>query len=118
VSEKGFSFQQGVAIIPAEQPKKEEYWSKLHTELVPSQQLRQEAFDRFETTDDHLMHITGKSKDQNGNIYYITKNSWGTSNPFKGYQHVSKYYFMMKTVGIVVHKDAIPSDIKSKLGWK
>lgn len=118
MSEKGFSFQQGVAIIPAEQPKKEEFWSKLHTELVPNQQLRQDAFDRFETTDDHLMHITGKSKDQNGNIYYITKNSWGTSNPFKGYQHVSKYYFMMKTVGIVVHKDAIPSDIKSKLGLK
>lgn len=118
VSEKGFSFQQGVAILPAVQPKKDEYWSKVHEELVPTQQLRQDAFDRFETTDDHLMHITGKSKDQNGNIYFITKNSWGTSNPFKGYQHVSKSYFLMKTVAIVVHKDAIPADIKTKLGWK
>jgi bleomycin hydrolase len=118
VSEKGFSFQQGVAIIPAEQPKKEEFWTKLHTELVPTQQMRQDAFDRYETTDDHLMHITGKSKDQNGNIYFITKNSWGTSNPFKGYQHVSKSYFLMKTVAIVVHKDAIPADVKTKLGLK
>lgn len=118
VSEKGFSFTQGVAVLPAEQPKKEEWWTKVHPEAVPTQAARQEAFDRFETTDDHLMHITGKSKDQSGNVYYITKNSWGTGNPYGGYQHVSRNYYLMKTVGIVVHKDAIPADIKSKLGIK
>jgi bleomycin hydrolase len=118
VSEKGFSFTQGVAVMPAEQPKKEEWWTKVHSEVVPTQAARQEAFDRFETTDDHLMHITGKSKDQNGNTYYITKNSWGTTNPFGGYQHVSRNYYLMKTVGIVVHKDALPMDVKTKLGIK
>lgn len=118
VSEKGFSFSQGVAVLPAEQPKKEDMWTKVHTEVSPTQAARQSAFDRFETTDDHLMHITGKSKDQLGNTYYITKNSWGTGNSFGGYQHVSRSYYLMKTVGIVVHKDALPMDIKTKLGIK
>ena len=118
VSEKGFSYSQGVAILPATMPKKEEWWTAMHPELTPTAATRQDAFDRFETTDDHLMHITGKSKDQQGNIYYITKNSWGATNPFKGYLHVSKNYYLMKTVGIVVHKDAIPSEIRSKLGLK
>lgn len=118
VSEKGFSFAQGVAILPAEPLKKEEWWTGLHPEFVPTQTARQDAFDRFETTDDHLMHITGKSKDQAGNTYFITKNSWGTGNSYGGYQHVSLSYYLMKTVGIVVHKDAIPADIKTKLDIK
>jgi bleomycin hydrolase len=118
VSEKGFSYSQGVAILPANMPKKEEWWTAMHPELVPTASARQEAFDRFETTDDHLMHITGKSKDQQGNTYYITKNSWGATNSFKGYLHVSKNYYLMKTVGIVVHKDAIPAEIRTKLGLK
>jgi bleomycin hydrolase len=99
-------------------PKKEEWWTVMHPEMTPTAELRQDAFDRFETTDDHLMHITGKSKDQLGNTYYITKNSWGVTNPFKGYLHVSKNYYLMKTVGIVVHKDAIPAEIRTKLGLK
>jgi bleomycin hydrolase len=118
VSEKGFSYLQGVAVLPASMPKKEEWWTVIHPELTPTAASRQDAFDRFETTDDHLMHITGKSKDQQGNSYYITKNSWGATNPFKGYLHVSKNYYLMKTVGIVVHKDAIPSDVRTKLGMK
>jgi bleomycin hydrolase len=118
VSEKGFSYAQGVAVLPAVMPKKDEWWTVMHPEMAPTAASRQDAFDRFETTDDHLMHITGKSKDQQGNTYYITKNSWGATNSFKGYLHVSKNYYLMKTVGIVVHKDAIPSDIRSKLGLK
>jgi bleomycin hydrolase len=118
VSEKGFSYLQGVAILPATMPKKEEWWTVMHPEMTATASARQDAFDRFETTDDHLMHITGKSKDQQGNTYYVTKNSWGASNPFKGYLHVSKNYYLMKTVGIVVHKDAIPTEIRSKLGVK
>lgn len=118
VSEKGFAHSNGVAIIPAVAPKKEEWWTTMHAELTPTQELRQAAFDRFETTDDHLMHIIGKSKDQQGNQYFITKNSWGNSNLFKGYLHVSDNYYLMKTVGIVVHKDAIPGDIRTKLGLK
>jgi bleomycin hydrolase len=118
VSEKGFSYLQGVAVLPAVMPKKEEWFTTIHPENVPSQASRQDAFDRFETTDDHLMHITGISKDQQGTSYYITKNSWGATNPLNGYVHVSKNYYLMKTVGIVVHKDAVPADIRAKLGLK
>ncbi|MFM7725568.1 MAG: C1 family peptidase, partial [Flavobacteriales bacterium] len=117
-SEKGFSHSNGVAIIPSAAPKKEEWWTSMQAEVMPTPELRQAAFDRFETTDDHLMHIVGKSKDQQGNTYFITKNSWGVSNVFNGYLHVSDNYYLMKTVGIVVHKDAIPADTRTKLGLK
>jgi len=116
VSEKGFSFSQGAAVLPADDVKKEELWTKVISEKSVTQENRQEAFDAFKTTDDHLMHITGKAKDQNGGMYYITKNSWGSENPFKGFQYISKNYFQMKTISIMVHKDALPKELKKKLG--
>jgi bleomycin hydrolase len=116
VSEKAFSFSKGMALLPDETVKKEELWTKVVPEQKVDQNNRQIAFDKFETTDDHLMHITGKAKDQNGTSYFMTKNSWGTENPFKGFQYVSRNYFMMKTVAIVVHKDALPKEIRAKLG--
>jgi bleomycin hydrolase len=116
VSEKGFSFQHGAAILPDEKVTKDEMWKKVVAEMPVSQKSRQLAFDKFETTDDHLMHITGKAKDQNGTTYYITKNSWGPDNKFGGIQYVSKNYIQMKTVGILLHKDALPKEIKAKLG--
>lgn len=116
VSEKGFSFKEGVGILPEADLPKDEMFKSIVAEKTVTQEMRQEAFDKFKTTDDHLMHLTGKAKDQNGNIYYLTKNSWGTSNPFQGYQYISDNYFQMKTVGIMVHKDAIPAEIRKKLG--
>ena len=116
VSEKGFSFSNGLAIVPSEPIAKDEFGKKIHPEKTIDQKIRQKAFDEFETTDDHLMHITGKAKDQNGNVYYIIKNSWGTGNPFGGYQYVSSSYLRYKTVSIVLHKDGIPADIKKKIG--
>lgn len=118
VSEKYFSHSNGVAIVPEPSVTKEDLFKKIVAEQTVDQALRQKAFDSGETTDDHLMHITGKSKDQNGVIYYKTKNSWGKSNPFSGYLYVSPSYLRYKTVGIVVHKDAIPDEIKQKLGLK
>lgn len=115
VSERGFSFTRGLGILVDESVKKEEMWNGVMKESAVDPQKRQDAFDRFETTDDHLMHITGKAKDQNGVVYYMTKNSWGTENPYKGYQYCSRSYVMMKTIGIVVHKDALPKDIRAKL---
>ncbi|MRR24024.1 aminopeptidase, partial [bacterium] len=82
-----------------------------------TQDVRQKGYETFVTTDDHLMHITGIVKDQNGTKYYITKNSWGTDrNPQGGYLNMSESYVRAKTIFIMVHKDAIPSGIKSKLG--
>ena len=80
---------------------------------------RLQTFDNLSTTDDHLMHITGMAKDRNGTIFYLTKNSWGeNSNNYGGYLYMSKWYVQLKTIAIMVHKDAIPKDIKKKMGIK
>lgn len=138
VSEKGFSHAKGVAIIP-ELEKTDQYspadkarlgkmtkeeltaeaykFSKPFPEVKVTQEFRQEGFDTKKTTDDHLMHLTGIVKDQNGSKYYITKNSWGTErNPFGGYLNMSENYVRAKTIAIMVHKNAIPAEIKTKLG--
>jgi bleomycin hydrolase len=138
VSEKGFSWRNGVAIIPETEVEElagseKEKWEKMtekerksmlysFEEIVPekniTQEMRQEAFDNFQTTDDHGMHIVGIAKDQNGNEYYKVKNSWDDKNIYKGYFYVSKPFIKYKTMSIVVHKDALPKDIKKKLSLK
>lgn len=85
-------------------------------EQAVTQEVRQNQFDDFSTSDDHLMHIVGISKDEKGNRYYITKNSWGTrSNSYNGLLHMSQKFVMMKTVAIIVHKDALPEEIRKHL---
>jgi bleomycin hydrolase len=68
------------------------------------------------TTDDHLMHLVGLSKDSAGRNCFYTKNSWGDeSNDFGGYLHMTDDYVRLKTIAIMVHKDAIPYNIRKKL---
>lgn len=92
-------------------------YAKLENEdIAVTQESRQAQFDDFSTSDDHLMHIIGISKDEKGNRYYITKNSWGTrSNSFNGLLHMSQKFVMMKTVAIMVHKDALPEEIRKRI---
>jgi len=133
VSEKGFSHRKGYAVLPAmketdmsnSEIAKWEDGVENKTEKTPAKQLeptvdqdlRQKTFNNFQTTDDHLMHLTGIVKDQNGIVYYKTKNSWADdSNKFGGYLNMSEAYVKLKTVAIMVHKDAIPKNIKKKLG--
>ena len=123
VSERTFSHKKGVAVIPEKSysdmndDEKTAIWEKPGVEKEITQESRQKTFDNYKTTDDHLMHLTGVSTDQNGNNYYKTKNSWNTdSNDFGGYLHMSENYIKLKTVAIMVHKDAIPKDIREKLG--
>ena len=140
VSEKGFSFKHGVAINP-EVTKVDDYsttdrarfekmdekerleevykYEKPFPEINVTSEVRQEGFEKFVTTDDHLMHLTGIVKDQNGTKYFVTKNSWGTErNAFGGYLNMSESFVRAKTIYIMVHKNAIPKAIKNKLNIK
>ncbi len=133
VSEKGFSHKKGVAVVPETDVKeladseRSKWEGKAEgdfykfDEIVPektiTQALRQEGFDNWTTTDDHGMHIVGTAEDQDGNLYYYTKNSWGTDkSKYKGYLYMSEAYVQYKTMNIVVHKKAIPKSIRKKLG--
>jgi len=136
VSEKGFlTSNKGVAVLPVastvdmseaeiakwesipEKEKEKEIYKldKPVAELVVTQELRQTAFDDYETTDDHGMLIFGKAKDQNGKTFYKVKNSWGDYNELKGNFYASKSYVSYKTMSIMVNKNAIPKNIKEKL---
>ena len=86
-------------------------------EVNVTPEVRQEGYESFTTTDDHLMHLTGIAKDQNGTKYYITKNSWGTErNDFGGYLNMSESFVRAKTIFIMMHKDALTKEMKKKLG--
>lgn len=114
VSEKGFNAREGMAVA-AKDEKRKDLFDEPGEELTISQELRQEKYESYATTDDHLMHITGLSKDKDGTKYYNIKNSWGEISDYKGFMYMSDAYFRLKTVGILVHKSAIPKDIAAKL---
>ncbi|MCP4437350.1 MAG: aminopeptidase [Aureispira sp.] len=113
VSEKGFSGKQGIAVLPTD-VSREDLFENPSEELFVDQELRQSTFENYSTTDDHLMHVVGTAKDKKGTKYYIIKNSWGAIGPYKGLIYMSEAYFKLKTVAILLHKDGIPKDIKSK----
>lgn len=135
VSEKGFSWKNGVAIVPEQEAAnmsglEKDKWEKMTkeeqqkalfsfdkpvTEKVITQENRQIAFDNYETTDDHGMLIVGTAKDQNGNLYYKIKNSWDVDQKYKGYFYASKAYVAYKTTTIMVNKESVPKDIKKKI---
>ncbi len=137
VSDKGFSHKNGIAIIPEKNVEsldgtERERWEKLTAaektkelydfekpgdEKEISQQMRQEHFDNYTSTDDHLMHLSGIVKDQHGTKYYVTKNSWDDdSNDNGGYLNMSESYVKLNTVAIMVHREALPKKLAKKLG--
>ncbi len=85
-------------------------------ELVPTQEQRQERYDNWELTDDHGMLIYGIAKDQNGKEYYMVKNSWGEAGDYKGIWYMTKNFIIANTMDFMVNKNAIPKDIRKKLG--
>lgn len=87
-------------------------------EMTITQELRQQAYDNWETTDDHGMLIYGLAKDKKGTEYFMVKNSWGDYGNYHGMLYASKAYVAYKTMNILVHKKAIPSAIAKKLGIK
>ncbi|WP_209860639.1 C1 family peptidase [Chitinophaga sp. OAE865] len=116
-TEPTFAPDQGVAVLPEKQEDNTLILTDIRPEKKVTQQMRQDAFESFETTDDHLMHIVGKAKDQHGNIYYKTKNSWGTGSSRQGFVYLSVPYMKMKGISVLLHKDGLMEATKHKL-WK
>ena len=135
VSEQGFT-RNGIAVVldiesiersgsdqdhwlGLSQKEKEDEIKKLIEKPCPeldiTQEMRQKGYDNYQTTDDHGMHIYGIAKDQTGKKFYMVKNSWGTESKYKGTWYASEAFVKYKTMNIVVHKDALPKSIKSKL---
>ena len=108
VSERGFSQSKGVAVLP-EDPARRDALTVPGPEMKVTQEMRQQTFMEYSTTDDHLMHLVGLAHDQHGNKYYLIKNSWGESGPHDGYVYMSEAYVRLKTVAIILHKDGIIS---------
>lgn len=124
VSEKGFSWKNGLAYVPAKNfadmtpEEKESMFTGPKPELEITEDMRQAAFDNYQTQDDHGMHIVGLTKDQNGKEYYIIKNSWGASNDYKGYMYMSKNFVKYKTTAILLNKGGLTKDMAKKLDIK
>lgn len=135
VSEVGFT-RKGIGVMPLDEKgaditgsdmakwvgmSKDEQKAKLTEKPLPekeiTQEMRQQAYDNWETTDDHGMQIFGIAKDQNGKKYYMVKNSWGTlKSNYKGIWYISEAFMRYKTNDVLVHKNAIPADLRKKLG--
>lgn len=121
VSEKGFSWKNGVAYVPEKKYEDmttqeiSDMFNGPKAEMNITEELRQQEYDNYNTTDDHGMHIVGLAKDQNGKEYYIVKNSWGLSNDYKGFLYVTKNFVKLKTTTLMLNKKAISSDLRKKL---
>ena len=85
-------------------------------EVTPTQKQRQERFDDWELTDDHGMLIYGVAKDQKGKEYYMVKNSWADTGDYHGIWYMTKNFIAANTMDFLVNKNAIPKDIRKKLG--
>jgi len=133
VSEKGFSFSNGMAINPEDEStiqvkgkdnknfsdagaeKKSNAFKTPVDEVDITPEIRQEGYDNKTTTDDHGMHIVGLYKDQDGTKYFLVKNSWGTGNYPEGYLYVSESYFKWKTINIYLHKGGLSKEMTKNL---
>ncbi len=118
VSERTFSSKDGVAVIPEDSENNIKALQGVYPEKDITQEYRQAEFENYDTTDDHLMHITGLLRDQNGTKYYKVKNSWGTDesrNANGGYVYFSEAYMKLKAISVMVHKDAVPKATSKKL---
>lgn len=121
ISEPGFSWPYGIAYVPQKSAsdmtaeEKNTQFIRPQTERHVDVLMRQSAFEAWQTTDDHALHIVGLAKDQNGKEYYLAKNSWGRSNAFQGFVYLTKEYLRYKSTALMLHKDALPSAVKNKL---
>ncbi|MGB1295374.1 MAG: C1 family peptidase, partial [Flavobacteriales bacterium] len=107
---KGFSSSKGLALVPKDESIKVNDLKEPIEEIEITQELRQEKFDKHIVTDDHLMHITGITEDEDGNTFFIVKNSWGVERGMEGFEghiFVSEAYFKLNTISVTLHKTAL-----------
>lgn len=136
VSEQGFNRQLAIGIVPETELEsmegtEAEKWGALSQEermralysfdepvqeRVITQEMRQAAYDNYETTDDHGMQIVGYAVDQTGARFYRVKNSWDVRPPYDGYYYFSRAFLEYKTMSFLVNVNSIPKDIRKKLG--
>ena len=139
MGEKSYDWKRGIALMPSKEIEdlsglERARWDELSEkeqeallydfsspkkERVITQENRQEMFDNYKPTDDHLMHLVGTARDQNGTRYYLVKNSWGTiDSEYDGYLHLSEAYARAKTLFVTVHRDAVPEELAQRLGLR
>ncbi|HRG17794.1 MAG TPA: C1 family peptidase [Flavobacterium lutivivi] len=116
VSEKTFSGKNGIAVIPNDDNDASVILTEIKPEKTITPEYRQSEFENYNTTDDHLMHIVGKAKDQKGNIYYKVKNSWGIKSGRDGFIYMSIPYMRLKSISVMLHKDGLLKKTKTNLG--
>jgi len=122
VSDRGFNHKKAMALVPEKDWVEMTKGERDSVFIVPSNQrtitpqMREEAYNNYTTTDDHIMHIIGLAKDQDGNRWYKVKNSWAEdSNDDGGYFYASKSYMLYKTIAFYLNKDAVPKKIAKKM---
>jgi bleomycin hydrolase len=115
-TEKSFDKKKCIAALLTDEELELTVPERLLKEKVVTQEMRQQSFDDQTSTLDHNMHIVGIAKDQGGNKFYYTKNSYGDGDKkFGGYWYLSEAYVRLKTIAIVIHKSALPDYLKEKL---
>ena len=136
VSDKGFSRNAGVAIVPEDDvnkiresnPKafkkmtdgeimdKQYSFEYVLPEKEVTEEMHQRAYNDWSTGDDHSMLLVGIAHDQNGTKYYKVKNSWGEAGPYKGYWYCSEQFVKLHTVFFTVNKAGFSDGMKKNLG--
>jgi bleomycin hydrolase len=116
VSNPFFGQQQGFALVPEGKTNLKGAFTPDDAEVEYTQKSRQDLFENLTTQDDHLMHLVGIKKTDNGKKFFYVKNSWGNIGPLKGFINVSETYFGINTITIVLPKAALSSDLRTKLG--
>ena len=86
--------------------------------ITPTQQLRQEQWDDWRMTYDHVMVIYGKAVDEQGKPYYMVKNSWGKSGQYKGIWYMSRDYIMLNTTYLFLNRHALPNALTDEMSLR
>ena len=83
--------------------------------VQPSQELRQEQWNDWRFTYDHVMLIYGKAVDETGKPYYMVKNSWGKSGQYKGIWYMSRDYMALNTTYLFLNRHALSEDLREAI---